>query len=281
MEIYEISEFFYLKAALRIKNKIEKDHLTYKKIYPPDPKQISQIVHNKRNPKKNRYLIRDAVIDGLYYNKETKESEICGLLHTLSFKTKKEILWGTDTEIKLYLSDLFALLFENATDPDSPYNLDKELYLCDYIPYAMYSSYWHILFESNNKFIAMYYSITEDTVTKEITPARETAILFLYNKCRKKFLENFLAFTNKESSFNQIDKKIEKFIKNDFVPMLKELSPNETSLGLRVKNLILSDLSHCAPLVASGKRDNYYTPLIRASSTYIQKLKYIQLFNSI
>ena len=57
--------------------------------------------------------------------------------------------------------------------------------------------------------------------------------------------------------------------------MLENYKPNENSLGLRVKTLIESDLSYCAPLVHNDPNLNrdYLSKLIKASSTYVDAIE--------
>ena len=73
-------------------------------------------------------------------------------------------------------------------------------------------------------------------------------------------------------------------IKNDliekrFLPLMEKYKPDASSLGLRVKDLILEDLSYCAALVCNRNIDNpdYRKQLINASSDYILRLEKIQL----
>jgi len=67
------------------------------------------------------------------------------------------------------------------------------------------------------------------------------------------------------------------FIDKLFVPLIKSVPPSQTSLGLRVQQLVLNDLSNTASLVAGETVDNYeYTKaLIHASSEYILDLENI------
>ena len=57
--------------------------------------------------------------------------------------------------------------------------------------------------------------------------------------------------------------------------LMEKYKPDASSLGLRVKDLILEDLSYCAVLVCNRNIDNpdYRQQLINASSNYILQLK--------
>ena len=120
--------------------------------------------------------------------------------------------------------------------------------------------------------------LIEDDVIENYDKAEREAYKFLYNKCKKDFLKIFNDFTDKTMSFYNIDKVFQQsFIENLFIPMLKNFEPDNDSLGLRVKNLIKSDLSHCASLLYENNIQNeYFSRLIRASSTYILSLEEIQ-----
>lgn len=275
MNIDKILDFFYEKTSNRVKERINlnKDGLKQGDIYPDDSALISQIVNNRRN-KNNRYLITPAVIGNTDDEKEKLEY---GLIPKLKFKNRKEVLWGTDEEIKAYLPDLFMLLWNEITED----MVDKELILCDYIPYAKYSTYWKILFDKNNKYPAILYGIYKDDVINRIDFAREKAIYYLYNKSKIDFEDIFLDFAKSTKSYSKINKVLEReFIYKRFIPMLKQYIPDETSLGLRAKNLINADLSE-APLLIyeyynKGFNDEIKKLLINASSEYIVRLEEIQ-----
>ena len=273
MNIENILEFFYKMTSNRIKNKVEELNLKHREIYMRDSKQISWIIHNKRT-KNNRFLITNAVIQN-----SDDFGEDDGLLRKLEFNNIKEILWGTDDEIVNYLPDLFKLLWNEITSDDNPYDIDKELFLCDYVPYAKYSTYWNILFSSTNIYPAFAYGICEDDVVENIDDARNCAFSYLYTKLENDFANIFSEFTNHTTSYNKINRVFQQsFIEDLFVPMLKEHTPNVNSLGLRVKSLIESDLVYCASLVCNNINfnTNCLTKLINASSTYIVALENIQ-----
>lgn len=277
MNIEIIMDFFYERASKRIKGKINSSNLNHSKIYSRDYKQISWIINNKRT-KNNRFLITNAVL----YNTDESGKAI-GLLPMLEFKSKQEILWGTKEEISEYLPDLFELLWNEITKENNDYQIDKNLFLCDYVPYAKYNTYWDILFSKNNIYPAIAYGIREDDIIENYDNAEREAFKFLYNKCKDDFSKIFNAFIDKTTSFNKIDKVFQKsFIEKLFIPMLNKFKPDGNSLGLRVKNLIECDLSHCASLIYenSSTRNEYFFKLNRASSTYILALEDIQKSNN-
>lgn len=273
MDIENIMEFFYIKASKRIKREVEKSKLPHQKIHMRDSKQISWIINNKRT-KNNRFLITDAIIDNCdsFGNPD-------GLLHKLSFKNRKEILWGADKEIESYLPELFKLLWDEIVSEDSFYNIDKELFLCDYIPYAKYRTFGNIIFSQDNAYPAIMYGIYEDDIIEKNDYVEKDAFIYLYNRCKHDFSNIFFEFANERDSFHKINHYFQKsFIEKLFIPMLVRYKPNGNSLGLRTKSLIESDLSHCASLVCkdNNESNNYLSKLINASSIYIMALDEVQ-----
>lgn len=281
MNINNIMEFFYEKTSKRVKEKIKNSGSTYENIFPSDPKQLSWIINNNRT-KNNRYLICDAVIK---YEDKDKKNEHYGLIMCCDFKDKKEVLWGTETEIESYLPDLFLLLFNelNTLDLNNAYNSKSEYILYDYVPYAKYSAYWKILFSSNNIHPAIFYGIYEDQIINNIDSSRNEAIRFLYIKCKNRFAKIFKKFADNTRSYSKIPDVFEKkFINQNFIPMLDEIEnkmKEKASLGLRVRDLILNDLSMSALLIVGKDNNNNeenIKNLINASSKYICKLEEIQ-----
>ena len=291
---YEIiAEFFYKKASDRIKQGVEDSNLKYVDILYADPKQISRIINNNRQ-RNNPYLINDSALESSYKPEDSEKFMSCGLVPNLSFNSKKEVLWGIDEEILSYIHDLFLLLWNEVCVKDKC--IDSELYLCDFVPYAKYSTYWKILFESDTindprfsfvkysdmmlNFPALFFGIKEDTVIENIDSARDDALEFFYNRCKKDFLSDFIDFANKNNSFHMLNNTIKNdLVENRFLPMMKKFMPDASSLGLRVKNLIFEDLSYCAALVCHRNIYNpeYRKQLINASSDYILRLEDIQL----
>lgn len=268
-----IEEFFYSRASYRIAERVKSSGLKYAEIYKPDHKQISRIINNKRT-KNNRFLICDAVIHNYYIDDESGKSIECGLLATkkLQFNSITEILWGTDSEIDDYLYLLFKTLWNEYADNNS----ESEIYLCDYVPYAKNSTYFNLLFNSGNTFPAIYYGILEDTIIEKLEPSKQYALLFLYRKCKKDFSAYFHNFIGEHQSFHKLDKTISDVLYPSFVSIIENHKPNDSSLGLRVRNLINADLSNTASIIVSGDNNPYKASLDRATSSYILALEDIQ-----
>lgn len=287
-----IADFFYQKASDRIRQKVENCNLRYVDILYPDPKQISRIINNNRQ-RNNPYLINDSALECSYKLEDEEEYTPCGLVPNLSFNSKQEALWGTDDEIRAYIHDLFVLLWNEVCIDRK--RIDSELYLCDYIPYAKYSTYWKILFESdtindprfsfvkysdiiqdstiedpnyipfsdeesNNRmlnFPTLLFGIKEDTIIENIDSARDDALEFFYHRCEDNFLKGFIKFAENNNSFHMLNNKIrDELVEKMFLPLMEKYKPDASSLGLRVKDLIFEDLSYCAVLVYNRKIDN-------------------------
>lgn len=289
---YEVlAEFFYRKASARIRIKVENSNLKHKEILYPDPKQISRIINNKRQ-RNNKFLINDSALETTYID-ENNIPVPSGLIPSLNYNSEKEVLWGTDEEITDYVHDLFILIWDEVCIKNKL--IDADFYLCDYVPYAKYSTYWKLLFESDTindprfsfaeyeskmlNFPAMFFGIKEDTVLENIDSARSEALEFFYARCKDDLLKSFIEFAEENVSFHMLNNKIKNdLIEKRFLPLMEKYKPNASSLGLRVKDLILEDLSYCAALVCNRNIDNpdYRRQLINASSDYILQLERIQ-----
>lgn len=291
-EYEAIAEFFYKKASARVKIKVDESKLKHKEILYPDPKQISRIINNNRQ-RNNKFLINDSALETSYKD-ENNNSVPSGLIPSLGFNSPKEVLWGKNEEIADYLHDLFILLWDEVCIQDKL--IDSDLYLCDYVPYAKYSTYWKILFESDTindprfsfeeydgrilNFPALFFGIKEDTVIENIDSARDDALEFFYNRFKDDFFTNFIEFSEENASFHMLNKRIKiDLVEKRFLPLMEKYKPDASSLGLRVKALISEDLSYCAALVCNRNIDNpdYRKQLINASSDYILRLEKIQL----
>lgn len=286
-----ILNFIYEMTSSRIKIKVEKSKLKHSEIYKHDPKLISRIINNKRT-RNNPYLLNNSVIESSYVDDESNKNIPTGLLNTLDFSSKKDLLWGTDTEIENYLEEFFFILCDNEF---ANTQLGFEKYLCDYIPYAFCHTYWDILFHSDTtdpkfscveykgkmlNYPAFAFGVSEDAVRENIVPSKEEAIYFLYDKCKDDFRSDFNKFTNETEDYSKLGNKIRNYIVDFFIPMLERYKPNESSLGLRVRNLIIEDLSYVACIYFKKNicNEDYHRALIIASSQYTKEITSTQIY---
>ncbi|EHM87621.1 hypothetical protein [Thomasclavelia ramosa] len=294
MELKNSLEFIYEKCAFRIKEQKNKLDITALEIYPSDDKMISKITNNKRT-KNNRFLITDRVLE--CYSKDNKEKY--GIVSKLNFNSKSEVLWGDKEEIEKYLQDLFSMIFNDLLE-----NFDKnelETFFLDYVPYAKYTALNKLLegkemaekekrkkvTETNREMklfsFMMAYGISEDDVIVNYYnyyENKEEIIDYLFLICYKNFKDIFLKFIDNTDSFHKIDKKFSDFVYGSFILMLEKTTDEKISLGKRVYNLILNDMSMSEKLLSNENICNSDTNLmrnrIRVSSRYITELEILQ-----
>ncbi len=279
MNLENILNLIYTQAAKRIKTAFENSPLTQSEIYPPDPKQISWIINNNRT-KNNRFLICDRVLQATVKNEATGEYKEVGIVPKLEFKNIKETLWGTEQEIWSYLPNLLEAIL-NELGSDNNYDIDRDLILSDYVPFAKYNTYYKIL-EFNQYIPAILYGIKEDDVFNNIDLVQKKAFELLFYKCKYEFCEIFLEFTDETTSFHKIDSVFKtNFLEKRFIPMIRKFNPDETSLGIRMKNIIQNDLSDIPKMILNYHQGqsipNYKKQLISASSKYAVELEKIQV----
>ncbi len=203
---------------------------------------------------------------------------------TLGIESEKEILWGTDNEIEKNIQSIYLLIMSELPVYCPEYINDWENVLFDYVPYSKYKT----LLEIKNKFnISLYetYGVKDEEVSEfKLSNYQLNAIsYFFYNESfRNEFLEIFLSFANKQKNFTYIDRKLKNdFVVKSFIPLLKKYKPkHETSLGLRVRDLLVNDLQCVPELLLSDRsensQDDFKRMLNKASSRYITELETIQ-----
>ncbi|URJ47069.1 hypothetical protein MF628_001666 [Paenibacillus polymyxa] len=241
---------------------------------------IKNIAGGKAYPKKNPYLISESLLEHL--------------TEKLGFnKNKRELLWG-DFEN----SDLSKVLFEKLLI-DVLYGDDdklKETYnnvLFDYVPYAEYHSYWQMFVtgeiempkfpNSQLSIFSHFYYLKEDDIFEEYESIQKNAIEFLYYKCGKQIHSLFVDFIIQEGdSLKKLDKKLDYFVSRLTRFLLKYI-PNEDSLGLRARKIIISDYKKFGTLIAKEMKGEPWTLyeytiklLVKSSFAYITELKRVQ-----
>ncbi|CAI8888119.1 hypothetical protein [Bacillus velezensis] len=241
---------------------------------------IKNIAGGKAYPRKNPYLI--------------SESLLVHLTEKLGFnKNKRELLWG-DFEN----SDLSKVLFEKLLI-DVLYGDDTKLketinnVLFDYVPYAEYHSYWQMFVIGeiempkfpNGQFSisSHFYNLKEDDIFERYESIQKKAIEFLYYKCGKQIHTLFVDFILQEGdSLKKLDKKLNYFVLHltNFLP--KYIS-NEDSLGLRARNIIISDYMKIGTIIAKEMKGEPWTLdehtiklLVESSLAYVTDLKRVQ-----
>ena len=299
----EIIKFFFKKASTRISlkyNEMKNNNLLscYSQVLPKDGKLFGRIVNNETNSK-NRFLIPDNALWS-FIEIEDKDNwdglmkyEEYGIVKILEFENEKNVLWGRDIEILEYAYDLFKLLLDELSCNKDLYGIDIELLYLDYVPFARNKTYLDLFNDSiskstkYNKFkdeekrliISMEYDVDADKIYRTFSITKDDAIRFLYLKCAERFINSFIDYARNTPSFHCIPKLFQKnYIIETFVPIMKDYTPNETSLGLRVNRIIHNDLSHIAELkpIYSSPFDSYFNILTEQSARYMHSLKQIQ-----
>jgi len=289
--------FFYNCCIERVNISRKEMGLKKYQVCASQDKSITSNFFKGKCTKNNPYLITQKLIgykrgkQGLKDNEakedkwaEDESGKKIGIIHTLNFENEKEVLWGTDNEIKRNLQMIYLLIMQELPIYCFEYIKDWEEVLFDYVPYSKYKT----LLEIKNKFnISLYetYGVKDEEVSEiKLSIYQLNAIsYFFYNESfRNEFLEMFLSFANEQKNFTHIDKKFkENFIVKRFIPLLKKYKPkHETSLGLRVRDLLVNDLQCLPELFLSVKNkktdDDLKRMLNKASSRYITELEIIQ-----
>ena len=320
----EIEEANVEVAKKQIKNEYEefkekelKMKLSYARILPSNTPLISDIMNNIRN-KNNKYLINGSAIG-------EKEDDY-GIFSVLKFEKKNDIIWGNEAEIRSYLPQLHMLIltdlinnqkiikedflktYSKSDDVQNNTNyihkikhFDFEDILCDFIPYAISSTYRQIIpNEMDSISIQKYYGIIMQS-QEYYEIQRMQAINYLYtlpdyceqfNKIIFNYIDNDF-FIIKNTPKKNDDKKAtainnpfnDKFLENDLIipkiiPFLIDYFYQKDSLGKRVRNIIKYDLSKSREMIE--RYENGDIPLEmnkeinRASSYYAYQLSEIQ-----
>lgn len=291
-------DFIFTRIGARTKTKKEKLHLTYYQLAGYENKSnfrqqiaindfekydvsvIKSIASGKPYKKKNPNLIPDR-----YINRLTKK---------LEFKDEIELLWG-DYKNDNFKKELFQkIIFDIlAGNNGKQINFINNL-LFDYVPYSKQHSLWQMFviseidmpkFPNNSKysFSASFYGESEDEIINSYKKTQKDAINFLYYKCATNFnsiLNDFII--NEGKSFVGINKKMNNFIIALF-EKLKKFLPNDDSLGMRVRNIMISDYQKFGELISrkiKGIPEDIESTIIKllveSSLSYINNLARVQ-----
>ncbi|MFK0526268.1 hypothetical protein ACINKY_29060 [Paenibacillus illinoisensis] len=240
---------------------------------------IKNIAGGKAYAKKNPNLISDSLL--LHLTKK------------LEFSSGLELLWGDFKN-----SDLSKVLFEklfidvlNGDDGELKKKYNNVLF--DYVPYAEYHSYWQMLVvgeiampelpNSQLNISSHFYNLKEDDIFNKYNYILKHAIKFLYYKCGTEFHSLFVDFIMQEGdSLKKLDKKLNNFV-SLLTRFLQKYAPNEDSLGLRARNIIISDYKKFGTLIAKEMKGEPWTLnehtlklLVESSLAYITELKRVQ-----
>lgn len=257
---------------------------------------ITNIAGGRAYPKKNLNLVPDLYIEHL--------SE------KLGFSSGKELLWGNLENDSILQLNIFRNLFNDILlggnqEMKETYNSQ----LLDYVPYSEYYTHWQMFetgeidmqkFPNSNYTIPGYfYQIKPDTTVAQYTIQKANAINYTWYKFDTmllKLINNFLENDFKVKSQNvnnnsshelytlkKLDKKLAKLAQRiQFLFQENEL--NEDSLGLRVRNIIVSDYKKIGNLIVNnmnnievGLSESVTKYLVESSLEYVTALKRVQV----
>ncbi|MEK3976617.1 hypothetical protein [Psychrobacillus sp. FSL K6-1267] len=304
----ETKDYIFSEIGKRVRTKKNESNLTYYQLagyenkadYDEHQKDSTQ---DSKEDKKRRYAKYDLSIikniaGGKAYSKKNpnliSESLLVHLTEKLGFnKNKRELLWG-DFEN----SDLSKVLFEKLLI-DVLYGDDdklKETYnnvLFDYVPYAEYHSYWQMFVSgeietpkfpnSQLSISSHFYNLKEDDIFEKYESIQKNAIEFLYYKYGNQIHNLFVDFITQEGeSLKKLDRKLNSFA-SSLTGFLLNYVPDEDSLGLRARNIIISDYKKFGTLITKEMKGEPWTLdehtlklLVESSLAYITELKRVQ-----
>ncbi|MNW41287.1 hypothetical protein D3C74_184210 [compost metagenome] len=240
---------------------------------------IKNIAGGKAYARKNPNLISDSLLFHL-----TKK---------LEFPCELDLLWGDFENSNLSKVLFEKLLIDVLSGGDGQL---KEIYnnlLFDYVPYAEYHSFWQMFVDgeiempklpnSQLSISSHFYNLKEDDIFEKYGSIQKNAIEFLYYKCGAQFYILFVDFIMQEgNSLKKLDKKLNNFVSR-LTRFLLNYVPNENSLGLRVRNIIISDYQKFGALIAKEMKGEPWTLvehtlklLVESSLAYITELKRVQ-----
>lgn len=219
----------------RLNERKEELNISTKDLIPDNPNLSSTILHNRKEPKKNPYLIPD--------------THISAIMSSLNFKSIKELLFGTDEEIESYAYSLFHALIIDTLEMDKDDKLkaikkygkiydydifDKlESVLRDYIPYALMCIY-----VENPDLSSFVFSEELSEVIDRGILIKDEAIKRLYEDeyIKYSFTIWFIDNIVKRDSVVRLDKAFLDFVIMHLLPRLITVTSDEDmySLGNRV-----------------------------------------------
>lgn len=216
--IDKLTNKIYKKISLRILNK--KKELKKKRFQITDANNVqmlSNIMHNKRNKKRNPYLLN---------SKTTYD-----VVSKLDFKSSYDLIWGENEDLNSILEDLFKYGLKYLQTIDKTKNELIENCLLDYLPYAKISAEFEYALEPlkpdiedvflnhNIAIKHLYYGISES-----------------FKKAHKSFFEN------KETK--KLPQNINKFVETNLPNLLQKYLDDTDNQGKRAYKIMSEIMSY-------------------------------------
>ncbi|HFK9594337.1 TPA: hypothetical protein ACG05R_001444, partial [Enterococcus faecium] len=211
----------------------------------------------------------------------------------------KELVWRR-LEEEGYASDQVEM-FMQQIDGDTPFeqtnNNKNDFAIFVGVAYSIMKTYGLTEQNHNSEVFLMEFSFLDG----HIEYFRKEAVGRLYLLVEEQFLNNYQEFFYQQDSFKSLSKKIVKFIKDRFIPMLydaigRDLNDEvdiqgfkELSLGYRVRNIVQTDIAQLSEFSENlyqvdfrDKKQNRlqqsYLDMLESAKKYIQDLKLTQYF---
>lgn len=201
-------------------------------ILPGEANLMSAFANNRRDEKKNKYLIpANTTRSG------EPKNYISTLVSNLEFDSANDLLWGNPKEIKAYAGKLFACIVNDAFDDEDKKTVAEiERVLQDYIPYAIDKYYLGIDFQiwdtSREKIIYP----ADDSMKK----SKQEAVCRLYQQISGPFYDILKDFLYKRENTLKLDKAFSIFLKEEMLPLIKG-SVLDVSVGNEVNKILFQE----------------------------------------
>ena len=218
-------EMMYQMISKRIQARRDFFHLQNKDICPSaDANLISAIVNNRRDIKKNKYLIPDGV-KGTYISDNTTPF-IDTIASNLSYKSTTDLLIGSYEELEAYSGELFSRLIKDAlVDEDDSVSTEINNILCDYIPYAKASTYFDLQEQHGD--------ITSSVIDKQFqydiekcSELQMYAIARIYEFVSIDFQSIFTEFFHDQPNTLKLNNRFSDFVIAKLLPLIKSYRRN-------------------------------------------------------
>lgn len=216
--INELTNQIYKNIALRILNR--KEQLKKKRTDITDDNSVSMlsnVMHNKRIPNRNPYLLNHKII--------------CDIVSKLNFKSAYYLIWGENKELESTLETLFKYGLKYLQEES---DLNKKLIencLLEYLPYAKLTAELEYSFEP-------FKPNREDVVS-----ARSTAIEHLYYGILSYFKEEHKKFFE-EKETSKFTQNIIHFISKNMFELLKQYLNERDNQGQKAYSIMSKILSY-------------------------------------
>jgi len=184
-----------------------------------DPSLMSAIIHNRRNPKRNKYLIPGGTRNTFVSFNDTP---IINMICTnLKYDSVHLLITGNSIELDEYIQYLFQVLIIDALDCEST-SAKKVLedLLSDYLPYALCSSYFEALNDHGDVIDVLFREehIPSDTDSEY---SLKRAIDRLYHSIEYQFPVMFVELFIDIPNTLKLDKRLSTFVRNRVIPELE------------------------------------------------------------